>query len=87
MALSELENSRFLVMKNHQCMVSSITDARREGGSRSRGVVHTANVALSSTPGLLVEDHVHLPLVAFIAQWGIPANIERLDVVVEGIEQ
>jgi hypothetical protein len=55
--LSVIKNNRLLVLKNHQCLVSSVMDACREGGSRCRGVVHLANKALSSTSGLLVENH------------------------------
>jgi hypothetical protein len=84
--LSAPENNILLVPKNHQHLVSSITDACREGGSRSRGMVHSMDMALSSTPGLLIEDHVHLPLVASIVRWGLLADVERLGMVVEGVE-
>jgi hypothetical protein len=45
--------------------------------------MHTVNTALSSTSGLLIEDHMHLPLVALAVEWGLLANVERLSVVVK----
>jgi hypothetical protein len=48
--------------------------------------MHTANTTLSSTSRLLIEDHMHLPLVALVAQWGLLANVERLSVVVKSAE-
>jgi hypothetical protein len=81
------KNSRLLVMKNHQCLISSVMDAYREGGSRCRGMVHSMNMVLCSTFGLLIENHVHVLLVALAAQWGLLANVERLGVVVKGMEQ
>jgi hypothetical protein len=50
-------------------------------------MLHTANKARSSTSGLLIEDHIHLPLVALPTQWGLLADVERLSVVVKGAEQ
>jgi hypothetical protein len=85
--LGMMKKSRLLVMKNHQCLMSSIMDACLEGGSRCGGVVHPTNTALSSASGLLIEDHVHLPLMALAAQWGLLVNVERLSVVVQGVEQ
>jgi hypothetical protein len=58
-----------------------------EGGSRCRGMVDSMNTELSSTSGLLVENHVHLSLVALVSQWGLLANVEKLGVVVKGTEQ
>jgi hypothetical protein len=78
-----MKNSRLLMTKIHQCLMSNITNACREGGSRCRGVMHTVNTALSSTSGLLIEDHMHLPLVALAVEWGLLANVERLNVVVK----
>jgi hypothetical protein len=82
-----LKSSQILVRKNHQLLMSSITDARLEGGSRSTGVVHTADTTLPGTHGLLVEYHVDLPRIASIARWGLLADVEGLIMVVEGIEQ
>jgi hypothetical protein len=49
--------------------------------------VHSANMTLSSASRLLMEDHVHLPLGALAAKWGLLAIVERLSVVVLGGEQ
>jgi hypothetical protein len=78
MALSVLKNSRLLVPKNQQCLTSSITNACRKGGPRGKGVVHSADTVLSSTFGLLIENHVHVPLVAFVPQWDLLTDVERL---------
>jgi hypothetical protein len=50
-------------------------------------MVDSMNTELSSTLGLLVENHVHLSLVALVSQWGLLANVEKLGVVVKGTEQ
>jgi hypothetical protein len=55
-----------------------------EGGSQCRGVEHSAYTALFSASRLLIQDHIHLPLVALVAQWGLLANIEGLCMVVQG---
>jgi hypothetical protein len=81
------KNSRLLVMKNHQCLMSGVMNACCEGGSLCRGVVHSANIALCSASGLLIEDHMHLPLVVLVVQWGLLADVERLSMVVHGVEQ
>jgi hypothetical protein len=49
--------------------------------------VYSVNTALSSAPGLIIEDHMHLPLVDLAAQWGLLADVEWLSVVVKGAEQ
>jgi hypothetical protein len=67
MVLSVLKDSKLLVPKNHQRLISSIMDAYHEGGSRGRGVVHSADMMLSSTSELLIENHMHFPLVVFVA--------------------
>jgi hypothetical protein len=85
--LSVTKNSRLLVMKNHQRLMSSVIDTCCECGSRCRGMVHSANMTLSSTSGPLIENHVHLPLVALATQWDLLANVERLNMVVKGQEQ
>jgi hypothetical protein len=39
-------------------------------------------MALCSASRLLIEDHMHLPLVALAVQWGLLVDVERLSVVV-----
>jgi hypothetical protein len=85
--LSVIKNNRFLAPKNHQCRVSSVTDPCLEGGSQGRDKVHPADTVFSSTSGILVDNHVYLPLVALIVEWGLLLDVERLGVVVKGVEQ
>jgi hypothetical protein len=49
-------------------------------------MVHSVNTTLPSASGLLIGDHIHLPLVALAAQWGLLAVVERLGVVVKRVE-
>jgi hypothetical protein len=77
---------RLLVTENHQHIVSNVTDARLEGGSRSSGVVNMADETLPGTRGPIIEHHVHLPHVASVAKWGLLVEVERLVMAVEGIE-
>jgi hypothetical protein len=80
-----VKNSRLLVMKNHQSLMSNVIDAYHEGGSRCRGVVHSMNMVLYSASDLLIEDLMHLPLLALATQWGLLADVERLSMVVQGV--
>jgi hypothetical protein len=80
------KNSRLLMTKNHQCLMSNVTNACHKGGSHCRGMVHSVNTALSNASGLHMEDHMHLPLVALAMQWGPLADIKCLSMVVEGVE-
>jgi hypothetical protein len=50
-------------------------------------MVYSAYTALSSATGLLIQDHVQLPLVALATQWGLLADVEGLSVIVQGAEQ
>jgi hypothetical protein len=85
--LGVMQNNRLLVPKKHQCLVSSVTDSCLEGGSRGRDKVHPVDTALSSTSGILVDNHVYLPLVALFVEWVLLPDVERLGVVVKGAEQ
>jgi hypothetical protein len=49
--------------------------------------VHSAYTVFSSASGLLIQYHVHLPLVALAVQWGLLPNVEGLGVIVQGVEQ
>jgi hypothetical protein len=81
------KNNKLLVPKNHKRLASSVTNTCREGGSWSIGMVHSVDMTLSSTSGLLIENHVYLPLVALATQWDLLVDVERLGMVVVGVEQ
>jgi hypothetical protein len=67
--------------------MSSVINAYREGGSWCKGVVYSTHTVLSIASGFLIQDHMHLPLVALATRWGLLANVEGLSMVVQGAAQ